>query len=95
MSSMEVDVDALRSMASSLARAGSAVGGTGGSAPTGVDAGDMTGVVTGIAAALTEAAAGLAEGLHAASTGVHDSLSTYASSDTAASQRFQRGGVPQ
>ena len=55
----------------------------------------MTGVVTGIAAALTEAAAGLAEGLHAASTGVHDSLSTYGSSDTAASQRFQRGGVQQ
>jgi hypothetical protein len=64
---------------------------TAGSAPSGVDAGDATALVTALVARVSESAAGLSEGLAAASGKVRTSAASFMNVDLGVQQGFLTG----
>ena len=80
------------SIATSLDHARSGLDDTAGSAPTGVDAGDATALVTALVARVGESAAGLSEGLGAASGKVRSSAASFLTVDLGVQQGFRPGG---
>jgi hypothetical protein len=87
--SQNVTFATLENVARSLERAARAVDDAGHVAPAGIDAGDMTSLVTLMMSRVTESAVGLSEGLAAAGAGVRESLATYSRTDDSAAARFR------
>ena len=79
-------------IATSLDHARSALDDTAGSAPEGIDAGVATALVTALVGRVSESAAGLSEGLAAASSKVRDSAASLLSADLAAGDSFRWPG---
>jgi hypothetical protein len=79
------------SIATSLDSARTGLDGTAGSAPAGVDAGDATPLVNQLLARVSESAAGLSEGLSAASGTVRMSATSFLNVDLGVRQGFQVG----
>jgi hypothetical protein len=91
---LDVGAGALPAIAESLGRAATELDGTGSSAPTAIDAGPWTALVSSMVAGLGNAAASVAEGVGAAGRAVLDAEATYAGADEAARQSLQpRSGV--
>lgn len=86
---LRVDHEALGRARTALTSAATEVAGTGDSSPGAVDAGDMTGPVSALLGALSEAAAGLAEGLHAAGQKVGDNATSYVAAEEHAASGFR------
>ena len=85
----KVDAEALSRARRALTAAATGVAGTGGSSPGSVDAGDMTGPVSALISALSNSAAALAEGMHAAGEKIGDDSSGYANAEDGAVSRFR------
>lgn len=90
--STDVSHSTLEAIAGSLGTAGGALEGTGSGSPTGIDAGVMTGFITSLLGQLSNSAAGVAEGLHAASAEVTKSNSVYLQADDTAERTFHLRG---
>ncbi|MCB0895748.1 MAG: hypothetical protein H6529_16380 [Nocardioides sp.] len=75
-------------IATNLDHARSVLDDTAGSAPAGVDAGEASALVTALIARVSESAAGLSEGLAAASGKVRDSATSLLDADLAARDSF-------
>jgi hypothetical protein len=86
---LRVDPEALGRARTALTTAAKDVADTGGSSPGSVDAGDMTGPVSALIGALSESAAGLAEGLHAAGQKVGDNATSYVAAEEHAASGFR------
>lgn len=81
-------------VAGDLDAARSVLEGSAGSAPAGVDGGDATAMITALIGRLTESAAGLSEGLSAASANVRAATGSLLNADLAAQQSFTIPGGP-
>jgi hypothetical protein len=79
------------SIATSLDTARSALDDTVGSAPDGVDAGEATAIVTALISRVSQSAAGLSEGLAAASGKVRTSATSFLNVDVGVQQSLQAG----
>ncbi|MGY2704215.1 MULTISPECIES: hypothetical protein [unclassified Nocardioides] len=79
------------SIATSLDHARTDLDGTAGSAPAGVDAGEATAMVEALLARVSESAAGLSEGLAAASGKVRMSATSFLDVDLGVQQGFLTG----
>jgi hypothetical protein len=79
------------SIATSLDNARSGLDDTAGSAPTGVDAGEATALVNELIARVSDSAAGLSEGMAAASGKVRMAATSFLNVDLGVSQGFQLG----
>ncbi len=79
------------SIAVSLDNARSGLDGTAGSAPSGIDAGEATAVIEALLARVGESAAGLGEGVAAASGKVRMSAASLLDVDLGVQQGFQVG----
>lgn len=86
---VKVDYAALSRARTALTTAASGVAGTGDSSPGSVDAGDMTGPISALIGALSDSAASLSEGLHAAGQKVGDNSTSYGRADESAASRFR------
>lgn len=80
------------SIATSLDTARSSLDETAGSAPSAIDAGEATALVTALVARVGESAAGLSEGLGAASSKVRTAAGSFLDVDLGVKQGFQVGG---
>lgn len=80
------------SIATSLDNARSGLDDTAGSAPSGVDAGDATALVDALIGRVGESAAGLSEGMAAASSKVRTAATSFLDVDLGVQQGFQVGG---
>ncbi|MGH3412235.1 MAG: hypothetical protein ACRDPH_04050 [Marmoricola sp.] len=86
--SIDVDPGVLTKMSGAVDKAATGLDATGRSAPGSVDAGMMTGFITGRLGQFSNSAAGLVEGLHAISANLHSSHSAYASADESAASNL-------
>ena len=78
-------------IASGLDSARTRIEETAGSAPSAVDAGEATAIITAMISRVSESAAGLSEGLAAASGKVRSSTTSLLNADLAAQQSFRSG----
>jgi len=88
MRPVEVGGGALEAISAQLLTAAQDLDATGDGAPTSVDAGPWTSLVTSMMARLTTAAAAVAEGVGTASQGVTDSATSYDAADRSAHTTF-------
>lgn len=86
MSGTDVDLATLERIQRTLTMAAGGLEDCGGSAPGGVDGGELSSVITSMLAKVTESAGGLSEGLSAAAAGVGAAATSYAGSDDRAAQ---------
>lgn len=92
MSDVQVPTATLDAIRALLANARSSVEGTATSAPTTVDGGDMTPLLTAMLSKLTDSTASLSEGLAAISDQVDDAEADFWTTDAAVDTTFTRGG---
>lgn len=90
---VRVDYRALSGARTVLTGAATSVAATGDSSPGSVDAGDMTGPVAALIGAVTDSAASLAEGLHAAGQKVGDNATSYVRADESGAAGFRPPGA--
>ena len=81
MSGTEVDFGTLERITRTLTTASGGLEDCGGAAPTGVDGGDLSSLITSMIAKVTASAGGLSEGLSAAGGQVAASSASYVGSD--------------
>ena len=91
MRAVEVGGGALEGIAAQLLTAAHELDAAGGGAPTAVDAGPWTSMITSMMARLTTAAASVAEGVGSASQGVTGSAEAYDAADSSAHTTFTPG----
>ncbi len=88
MRPVEVGGGALEGISATLLTAAQDLDACGSGAPTSVDAGPWTSVITAMLAKVTTASAAVAEGVGTASQGVGDSSASYSNADDASTTRF-------
>lgn len=88
MSGTDVDFATLERIARTLTTAAAGLEDCGGSAPGGVDGGDLSSLISSMISKVTESAGGLSEGLTAAGGQVSASAASYAASDDSAAHGF-------
>ena len=86
---MKVDYEALSRARTALTTAATEVADTGDTSPGSVDAGDMTGPVSALIGALSDSAAALAEGMHAAGQKLDFDATSYGNADDSAASTFR------
>lgn len=91
---LEAGGGVLSGVSSRLLTAAETLDGTGGSAPTGIDAGPWTALIASMVTRLSEAAGSTAEGLAGCSQAVLDAGTTFGNADEAVRESFTpQGGV--
>lgn len=87
---IEVNVPTLNSIARTLSSGGDDVNGLAANAPTAVDAGDATGLITSMIVDVTENAATIVEGLQNAATAVRTAHDSYDETENVVTQQMTR-----